>query len=418
MHQAYKFRFYPTKQQISALNQIFGCGRYVYNWALITKRDAYALDKTKIKYTDLSRSLTQLKKDPDKSWLTEVPATCLIQSIRDLDDAYQRFFAKQTGYPKFKKKSSTGSARFQDVVTKSGQLRFPKIGPLKIKAHRDVPGICTNNRFIGTPKTATISRNASNQYYVSFTIEIDQPLLLITGRIIGIDVGLKSFYTDSNNQTVEAARLARRKKKAIARSQRALARSEKNSKRREKKRLRLAKQHQKIKNQRTDQLHKLTTNIVKNNDIIVVEKLNIKGMSKNHKLAFSIIDASWGTFFSQLRYKSSRYGRTYLEVDPKNTSRTCHVCGELHNVSMTLDIRSWTCGFCETNHDRDHNAAINIRNRGMDLLSIPRGAGNFKDVDQCSHGLVELSPVIKAHSNEASIRVQSQAATDDSVVVQ
>ena len=156
MHQAYKFRFYPTKQQISALNQIFGCGRYVYNWALVTKRDAFALDKTKIKYTDLSRSLTQLKKEQDKSWLTDVPAVCLQQSIRDLDDAYQRFFAKQTGYPKFKKKSAVESARFQDVVTKSGQLKFPKIGPLKIKAHRDVPSICINNRFIGTPKTATI----------------------------------------------------------------------------------------------------------------------------------------------------------------------------------------------------------------------------------------------------------------------
>ena len=180
----------------------------------------------------------------------------------------------------------------------------------------------------------------------------------------------------------------------------------------------MAKQHQKIKNQRTDQLHKLTTNIVKNNDIIVVEKLKIKNMIKNHKLAFSIADASWGIFFSQLRYKSNRYGRTYLEVDPKNTSRTCHVCGQLHNVSMTLDIRSWCCGFCETNHDRDHNAAINIRNRGMDLLSIPRGAGKSKDVDQCGHGLLDLDREIKAHSNEASIRVQLQAATESSVVVQ
>jgi putative transposase len=408
IHQSYKFRCYPNKEQEQYLAKIFGSTRFVYNHFLIIKRDTYKDTKVNLHHNELSRQLTQLKNTPEYVWLKEIPSTSLTCSLLALDRSYNNFFKKLSGYPKLKNKYSKKSARFQGVVCKSGTIKLPKLGAIKTTFHRDV---------IGTPKTATISKNKAGEYFISFMTEQDNELLPMTGKMIGIDVGLKSFYVDPDNNSVDNPRYLRKKAKALKRSQRSLAKSKIGSNRREKKRIKLAKLHQKIANRRSDFLHKQSIQLVRDNDVIAVEQLQIKNMMKNHKLAGSIADASWSTFISQLEYKSNWYGKTFIKVSPKYTSRDCSSCGHRHESKMDLSIREWTCTNCGTTHNRDQNAAINILNRGLDLLELPRGTGNCKNVDIITN--TDTATANSASSMvEALIRTKSRVIADDSAVTQ
>jgi putative transposase len=408
LQKSYKFRCYPTKKQEKQLAKIFGSTRFVYNHFLIIKRDTYKNTGIGLNHNELSRQLTQLKNTPEYVWLKEIPATSLTQSLMDLDRSYSNFFKKLSGYPKLKNKYSKKSARFQAVVYKPGTIKLPRLGVIKTTFHREV---------IGKPKTATISKNKAGEYFISFMTEQDNNLLPMTGKMIGIDVGLKSFYVDPNNNSVDNPRYLRNKAKALKRSQRSLAKSKLQSNRREKKRIKLAKLHQKISNRRSDFLHKQSIQLVRYNDVIAVEQLQIKNMMKNHKLAGSIADASWYEFTRQLEYKCNWYGKTFIKVSPKYTSRDCSNCGHRHESKMDLSIREWTCTKCGTEHNRDQNAAINILNRGLDQLQIPRGTGKLKNVD-----IITNTDTAKASSassmSEALIRTKSRVIADDSAVTE
>jgi putative transposase len=393
----YKFRIYPTQEQKILLDKTFGCAKYVYNNALTLKRESYKIDKTNLKNKDLSSLLTKQLKSPMYSWLTDVPNTCLRQSLINLDDAFKKFFNKETGFPTHKNKYSKKSIRFQDVVFKNGVLKLPKLGAINVKWTQQLPA---------APKMATVSLESCGKYYVSMVIDTEVDLLPMTGnsigtgKSIGIDVGLKIFCYMSDGRSVDNPRYLRNKQKALRRSQRALSRSKENSNRREKKRIAVAKLHKRVSDCRKDFLHKVSTELVRNNDTIVVEDLKIKNMMRNRRFAKSIADASWGEFMRQLEYKSSWYGRTFIKISPNYTSRDCSCCGHRHEVPMALNIREWTCTSCGTTHDRDENAAKNILQKGMNEL-IPRGTGKLTDVDISGSGLQLIED--ETRMDEASI---------------
>jgi len=368
---ACKFRIYPTNEQKILLHKTFGCVKYVYNNALTLKRDSYKLDNISLKNKDLSNLLTKQMQNDLYNWLTDVPSTCLRQSLINLDTAFSKFFKKETGFPTHKNKYSKKSARFQDISYKNGILRLPKLGEIKVKWTQQLPA---------APKMVTVSLDSCGRYFASMVVDTNVDLLPITGRQIGIDVGLKEFCFFSDGSKINNPRYLRNKQKSLRRSQRALSRSIVNSGRREQKRIKVAKLHSRVANTRSDFLHKLSTDIIRNNDIISVENLKIKNMMKNRRLAKSIADASWGEFIRQLEYKSSWYGRTFIKISPNYTSRDCNICGHRHETKMILSIRSWTCTQCGAIHDRDHNAAINILQKGMNDL-IPRGTGKLTDMD-------------------------------------
>lgn len=392
MKKGHKYRIYPTKGQAKILADAFGCARYIYNRALIKKRDLWKTDKKNVTPCQISKWITEIKREIDTQFLQNVPDTCLRQAARQVFVAYDRFFEKVSKYPQLKDKTHKKSCTFQDVVFKDHILKLPKLGKIDVKWTREVSGEI---------KMATVSMDSSGRYFVSFQLETEFEILPVTGNHVGIDVGLKDYCIFSDGTKVANPKFLKHKKKALRRSQRALARSEDNSKRREKKRVKIAKLHAKIADTRRDFQHKLTTNIVRNNDIIVVEDLRIKNMMKNHKLAGSIADASWHEFTRQLDYKSSWYGRTLIKVSPNYTSRDCSCCGHRNEEPMKLQIREWACSQCGTSHDRDINAAKNILNRGLDELQIPRGTGKSTDMDipalafgsnsSCESGMDEVS---------------------------
>jgi putative transposase len=381
VNKGYKLRVYLTKNQNLLLSKSAGCARLAYNYAVSNRRDSYKAGIKK-NAAQISREFTELKKSSDMAFMKEVPAVCLFQSLRDADTAYKKFFKKETDYPAFKSKDPSGvcSIRMQDCFMRNGKLILPKFGEINVNWIDIIP---LNGNYM-----MTLSRDATGKCYISFQLPIQLDLLPSTGNMLGIDVGLLHFYHDSNNETVDNPRYLKRKQKALKRSQRALERSINGSKHREKKRLKTAKLHAKVANQRRDFHHKLSKKIVEENDVIVVENLKIKNMLKNHRLAGGIADAGWGQFRAFIAYKAGWYGKTFIQVSPAYTSRDCHICGHRHEVSMSLDIREWTCSECGAVHDRDHNAAINILNRGLTDLGyiVPRGTGELTDVDIISAG--------------------------------
>lgn len=365
VQKSYKFRCYPTIDQRILLNKAFGCARFIYNFSLKTKRDAYKLDKTNVSMKELSKNITKLKNEPNYEWLKEAPAVCLQQTLNNLDKAYKNFFRScknkdyKFKYPTFKLKYSTRSVRFTGVEYKGSFIKLQKLGDVRIKPTQTI---------LINPKMATITCDSIGRYFISFSCKTEVDILPMTGNEVGIDVGIKEFCFMSDGTSIDNPRYLKNQLKALKRSQRALSRSEQDSKRREKKRVKVAKIHAKISDKRSDFLHKTTTKIVKENDLIVVEDLQIKNMMKNRKLSRSIADASWGEFIRQLEYKANWYGKTLVRVNPNYTSRDCSKCGHRHEKQMHLSIRTWVCSQCGSIHDRDHNASINILQRGHDIL--------------------------------------------------
>jgi putative transposase len=363
MLKAFKYRLYPNEEQCVLMEKHFGCTRLVYNWGLAQKIKAYTVDKKKLSCFDLINEIVKLKKE--FPWLSEVYSQCLQMSLRNLDNAFTAFFRKNSKFPNFKSKhKSRCSCQYPQGVKvdfKKQEVYFPKMKEVKAILHRE---------FKGDIKTCTLSKTSTGKYFVSILVEDSKELpkkkKVTEKKTLGIDVGIKHFATFSDGNKVENPKFLRKSEKRLGSLQRSMDRKVKGSKNRQEAKLLVAKQYEKITNQRKDFLHKLTHNLVCENQatMFVCEDLNVKGMVKNHKLAKSIADVGWGIFDNFLQYKCDWYGKTFQQIGMfEPSSKMCSVCGYL-NQSLTLNIREWLCPKCNTLHDRDKNASINIKNFG------------------------------------------------------
>jgi putative transposase len=361
MEKAYRYRFYPTAEQEQLLRQTMGCVRLVYNKALAARTEAWYERQERVDYVLTSSMLTVWKKQEDLDFLNDVSCVPLQQGLRHLQKAFGNFWAGRTKYPNFKKKHHGGSAEFTKSAFKwkDGQLFLAKCSePLPIVWSRELPDGCS-------PSTVTVKLSASGQWHVSLLVDTDIEELPRISKTIGLDVGITSLIATSDGDKITNPKPFKRLKKKLKRAQKSLSRKQKGSRNRQKARLKVARVHRRISDSRKDFLHKLTTQLVRENQTIVVEDLAIKNMVKNHKLASSISDASWGELVRQLDYKCRWYGRELIKIDRWfPSSKRCGSCGHIVE-KMPLNIREWECPSCGANHDRDINASKNILAAGL-----------------------------------------------------
>ena len=359
----FRFRFYPTPAQKLELAQTFGCGRYIYNWALSLKIAQYEESQKSLSYQELSKELTKLKKDPEKPWLRQVSSVPLQQKLRHLDTAFKNFFQGKTKYPRFKKKVNRQSATYASNAFKwiEGKLTLAKMKqPLDIRWSR---------YFAGEPKSVTVSKDPANRYFVSFLVEEELEPYPTTRESIGIDLGIKDVMVTSKGFGSGNPKYYSKYQAKLKTLQKRLAKKQKGSKNREKARLKVAKLHTKIADCRKDFLHKLTTQLVRENQAIYTETLAVKNMMANHKLAKAIADCGWGEALRQFQYKSGWHGRTIEAIDRWfPSSKRCNHCGHIKD-KLPLDVREWTCPSCKSHHQRDLNAAKNIRAVGRTVTA-------------------------------------------------
>jgi putative transposase len=358
---AQKYRIYPTNEQKDMLAQTFGCVRFVFNWALRQKTDAYYKEQKRIYYKDLSEMLTALKKQDAYAWLNEVSSVPLQQSLRHLDKAFINFFEGRAQYPTFKKKRNQQSATYTGnaFVWRDEKITLAKMNePLDIRWSRPLPEGCK-------PSSVTVSKDCADRYFISILVEEDIEHLPASEQNVGADLGLKSFVILSDGEVVGNPKFFHKDEKKLAKAQRRHAKKKKGSKNRDKARKKVARIHARIADRRRDFLHKLSTRMIRENQTICVESLAVKNMVKNPKLSKAISDVGWSEFVSQLEYKANWYGRTLVKIDRwYPSSKRCFDCGHLLD-SLTLDVREWTCPECGVHHDRDINAAKNILAVGL-----------------------------------------------------
>lgn len=348
---AFKTRIYPNAEQTVLIEKTFGCCRFVYNNGLDCKIEAYNKDKTNLSAYDLIKRIASLKKEFE--WLKEVEAQTLQQSLLDLEKAYKSFFKEHGGFPKFKKKGDKDSFRtFRTHFVSRHFIYLPKIGAVKTAEKMKKKWHIYN---------ATISKRAG-KYFISLLIDYESSKVQKTGEIVGIDLGIKTFATLSDGTKYENPKTLSKYENKIARCQRQLSRTQKGSNNRKKVKEKLARLHLKVSNIRQDYLQQMSHEIANRYSFVAIENLNIAGMVKNHNLAKSISDCSWGEFVRMLEYKCSWYDCELRKIGRfEPSSKLCSNCG--YKMSeMPLNIREWICPNCGTHHDRDVNAAINILN--------------------------------------------------------
>lgn len=364
----YRFRMEPTQAQSDALLRMAGARRFVWNWGLARRKEAYAATGKGLTYNQQAAELTTLKQQPETVWLKEADSQLLQQALKDLDRAYAAFFGKRARFPRFKsKKRDVPRFRIpQRVRVESSKVYIPKIGWVKIRQSQPVD--CPI-------KGATFKRDAEGHWYVTLTAEFEMPEVPLPPanpeRVIGIDLGLKDFAVLSDGTRIAPPKFYRKGLSKLRRAQRELSRKQKGGKNRDKARHRLSKVHARVRNQRQDWLHKLTTGLVQKYDGLCIEDLNLKGMART-KLSTSVLDAALGEFRRQLEYKTV-WHRKHLAVIDRYfpSSKLCRECGTI-NTALTLSDRVWTCG-CGAVHDRDLNAARNIRAEGINMIPVAVG---------------------------------------------
>lgn len=361
---AYTYRFYPTPEQADLLARTFGCVRFVYNAVLRWRTDAFFKEQQKIGYTQASARLTAIKKELDLAFLNEVSSVPLQQSLRHQQAAFKNFFEGRAKYPAFKKKRHRQSAEFTRSAFKyrDGKLYLAKSKtPLDIRWSRVLPG---------EPSTVTVSKDSAGRYFVSCLCEFAPENLPVTPRMIGLDLGLKDLFVTSEGERIGNPRHTAKYATRLARAQRRLSKKKLGSANRAKARQKVAKLHAKISDCRQDNLHKLSRRLINENQVICVESLAVKNMIRNPTLSKAIADAGWGELVRQLEYKAEWAGRQVVSIDRwYPSSKRCSCCGHTLDA-LPLKLRAWACPVCKTEHDRDVNAAINIKAAGLAVLAL------------------------------------------------
>ena len=372
MEKSYKFRIYPNKEQQKQIDITFSHCRYVYNYFLAQRISIYKETGKSVSRYEQGRELTKMRNAEETKWLTEADRSAYTYALRDLDAAYQNFFrrlktGKHVGFPKFKsKKSNRFSYTTQKIRTNikvfDNCIQLPKLGFVKCRVGKQIQG-----RIL----SATVSKNPSGKYFVSICCtDVEAEPLPKTNKFIGIDLGIKHLAVDSNGVEYPNNKYLAKSEKKLARLQRQLSRKSSGSKRHEKARIKVARLYEHITNQRKDQLHKLTTQLVRENDIICIEDLNVEGMVRNRHLAKAISDVGMGEFRRQLQHKCDWYGKTLVEIDRfYPSSQICSCCGYQNHDVKDLSVREWTCPNCGSHHDRDINAAKNILAEGLTKIA-------------------------------------------------
>jgi putative transposase len=401
MYKSYKYKLKPSPEQIVLLNKHFGSIRFTYNYFLNERKKEYETNKQTLNYIDNCKSLTELKKQEQFSWLNEINSQSLQSSLKHLDDAYNGFFKKRTKFPKFKSKKSRNSFKVpQFVRLENEKLKIPKFKePIDLILHRTFKGII---------KQATISKTPTNEYFVSILVETEHNKFEKTGKSVGIDLGIKDFVVTSEGYKYKNNRYTKTYERLLKKRQQHLSRKTKGSNKYEKQRLKVAKLYKKITNSRLDNLHKVSTELIKKYDTIILEDLNVKGMVKNHKLSKHISDASWSKFIELLTYKAEWNDKNIVKIDRFfPSSKTCNHCGYI-NQNLDLSIREWTCPSCNTKLDRDLNASKNILNEGYKLISS--GIDDYR-----SRG--EIRPTLVGTTDETSKVLNIYSEAQPSLVV-
>ena len=363
MIKAYKYRIYPNSEQRMQIAKTFGCCRFVYNQTLAYRKEVYEKEKKSVSKTDCNNYCNrQLKKEYE--WLKEVDKFALTNAIYNMDAAYRKFFKEHAGYPKFKSKHDNHKSYTTNITNgnitvdfESNRVKLPKLKDVTAKLHRN---------FSGQIKSATISQVPSGKYYVSILVETEHMELPHTNQNTGIDLGIKELCITSDGKKYKNPKIIRKYEKKLIKLQRQLAHKEKRSQNYYKIKKKIALCHEKITNTRKDYLHKISHEIISENQVIVSENLQIKNMVKNHHLAKAISDVSWYELTRQLEYKAKWNGRKYIKIDTfYASSQICSVCGYQNTETKDLSVRKWECPVCVVKHDRDINAAKNILAEGL-----------------------------------------------------
>lgn len=367
MEKAYKYRIYPNKTQQELIQKTFGCVRFVYNYYLDKRIKAYQENKTSLNYYDCCKDLTNLKKELE--WLREPDKDSLQKSLKDLDEAYKKFFKEHSGFPRFKskknhKKSYRTSCTNNNIEFQDNYIKLPKLGWVKTRDKQIPQGRILN---------ATVSQDPSGKYYCSLCCtDIEVKHLSQTNNQVGIDLGIKDFAITSDGVKYSNPKYLQQSLNKLAKLQRELSRKTRGGSNWNKTRIKIARQYEKIRNQRQDFLQKLSTELIRENDIICIEDLNISEMIQNNRkdMRRNIGDVSWCKFTRQLQYKADWYGRIIIKVGRYfASSQTCSCCGKKFPITKDLGVRQWICPNCKSILDRDINAAINILNEGLKQIA-------------------------------------------------